>query len=78
MFPIVTDAYCKWLEVKVMNDITAKMTITVLRFLFAKHGLCNEIVTDYGPTWTSVELKKHMKYCRVKHILVAPNHPNSN
>ena len=78
MFLIVTDAYFKWIEVKAMNNITAKMTVTALRFPFAQHGLYYEIVTDNDPAWTSAEFKEYMKYCGVKHILVAPYHPSSN
>ena len=55
MFLIICDAHSKWLDVRIMSKITASETILELRDVFSVMGLCREIVTDNGPTFTSDE-----------------------
>lgn len=78
MFLIISDAHSKWLEVKLMNKITASETILQLREVFSVMGLCKEIVTDNGPTFTSDEFKTFLKHNGIKPIPVPPYHPASN
>ena len=78
MFLIITDAHSKWLEVRIMAKITASDTIQELREVFSILGLCHEIVTDNGPTFTSIEFQKFMTHNGIKHITVSPYHPASN
>ena len=53
MYLVLVDAYFKWLNVEVMQSITAEKTIQKLRALFATHGILHKIVTDTGPTFCS-------------------------
>lgn len=78
MFFVVVDAHSKWPEVEIMKTTTAEKTIKVLRNLFARHGLPEQLVSDNGPQFTSSEFKQFMHKNRVKHILSAPYHPASN
>ena len=78
MFLVISDAHSKWLEIKIMNKITAWDTIQELREVFSTMGLCQEIVTDNGPTFTSLEFQKFLRHNGVKHITVSPYHPASN
>ena len=48
-FLIVVDAYSKWLEVTPMGSMTSLKTIEVLRSLFARYGIPEEVVSDNGP-----------------------------
>ena len=41
-------------------------------------SLCREIVTDYGPTFTSDEFGTFLSHTGIKHITVSPYHPESN
>ena len=77
-FLIIVDAHSKWVDVKVMSSITAEKTILELRDVFSTLGLCSEIVTDNGPTFTSSEFRNFLGYNGVKHITVSPYHPSSN
>ena len=53
MFLIVVDAKSKWIEVFPMSSITATATIRAFRFLFATHGLTEEIISDNGPQFVA-------------------------
>lgn len=78
MYLIIADAHSKWLDVKIMNKITASSTILELRDVFSTLGLPDTIVTDNGPTFTSFEFSKFMSHNGVKHITTSPYHPASN
>ena len=54
MWLIVIDAATKWPEVIKMNNNTrAERTTEILRSLFSRLGLPNQIVSDNGPQFAS-------------------------
>ena len=55
-FLIVIDAYSKWLEAKLVPSVSSHSTISVLRSIFATHGLPETTVSDNGTAFTSIEL----------------------
>ena len=77
MFIVIIDAYSKWPEVKIMNSTTATATISVLRELFSRFGLCEQLVCDNGPQFTSSDFKEFMRSNGIKHITSAPFHPST-
>ena len=54
MFLVVVDAHSKWPEVIPMSSTTTSKTIEVLRDLFARLGIPEQIVSDNGPQFVSV------------------------
>ena len=78
MLLVVTDAHSKWPEVVVMNSTSSARTITVLREMFARFGLPQQIVTDNGPQFTANEFRQFTAANGVKHITTSPYHPSSN
>ena len=78
MFLVVIDAHSKWPEVAVMSSTTADSTIEVLRSLFARFGLPEQIVSDNGPQFVSEDFSQFLKRNGIKHIRSAPYHPSSN
>ena len=77
-FLIVVDDYSKWLEVIPMVSITSLKTIEVLRSLFARYGIPEEVVSDNGPQLASEEFSQFLKQNGVKFTRVPPYHPASN
>ena len=77
-FLIVVDAYSKWLEVTPMGSMTSLKTIEVLRSLFARYGIPEEVVSDNGPQLASEEFSQFLKQNAVKFTRVPPYHPASN
>lgn len=78
MFMVVVDAHSKWPEVFTMTSTLSEKTIEVLRSLFSRYGLPEQIVTDNGPQFTSAEFSDFTKGNGIKHIRSAPYHPASN
>ena len=52
---IAVDAHSKWPEVQEMKSTTAAKTIEVLRHLFARFGLPEQLVSDNGPQFVAEE-----------------------
>ena len=61
-----------------MSTTTAPKTIEVLRQLFCKYGLPDQIVSDNGPQFISTEFAVFLKQNGVKHTRSAPYHPATN
>jgi len=78
MFLIVIDSHSKWLEVKIMNTITASDTIVELKEIFSAHGLPDQIVSDNGPSFTAQEFKMFCAANGIEHITTSPYHPAGN
>ena len=49
MFLLVVNAHSKWPEIHIMPTTTASKTISVLREMFARYGLPQQLVSDNGP-----------------------------
>lgn len=78
MFLIIIDAHSKWMDVHLMQSISAAKTIEKLRIVFANHGLPRKVVTDNGPSYTSEEFRTFMSNNGIVHVTTASYHPSSN
>ncbi|KAJ8377010.1 hypothetical protein SKAU_G00075900 [Synaphobranchus kaupii] len=78
MFLVLVDSHSKWLEARIMSNITAPVTTEMLRSIFATHGLPDTVVTDNGPTFTSDVFQEFMDKNGIRHVRTAPYHPASN
>ena len=73
MWLIVIDAATKWPEVIQMNSNTkAERTIEVLRSLFSRLGIPNQIVSDNGPQFTSDVYHQFCTNNGIRRTLIAP------
>ena len=61
-----------------MGSMTSLKTIEVLRSLFARDGIPEEVVSDNGPQLASEEFSQFLKQNDVKFTWVPPFHPSSN
>ena len=52
---VTVDAHSKWPEVMLMSSTTSQATIRALRQWFATYGLPQQLVSDNGPQFSSVE-----------------------
>lgn len=78
MWLIVIDACSKWPEVIAMTSTTTEKTIAVLRSMFSRYGIPDQIVSDNGPQFTAEEFKQFCLSNGIRHTLTAPYHPSSN
>lgn len=79
MLLIITDAYSKWIDVKITSTSTSAATINILDELFASYGVPTTVVSDNGTCFSSSEFKEFLTTVGVKyHKFTAPYHPSTN
>jgi len=78
MFLLIVDAHSKWPEIQIMSTTTASKTVSVLREVFARYGLPQQLVSDNGPQFIAEEFSEFLRLNGVKHIRSAPYHPATN
>ena len=60
LFLIIVDAHSKWIDVQIVNSTSAESTISKLRPIFATHGLPEQVVSDNGSGFASMEFKEFL------------------
>ena len=78
LFLVLVDAHSKWIEVHIVPSTSAASTIAKLRHIFATFGLPEQIVSDNGSGFTSVEFQQFLAANGIKQVLTSPYHPLSN
>ena len=78
MFLVIVDAHSKWMEVYPTTSSSSQVTIEKLRMCFASLGLPEQLVSDNGPSFVSVDFQQFMKNNGIRHIRTSPHHPSSN
>ena len=78
MFLLIVDSHSKWPEIQIMSTTTASKTVSVLREVFARYGLPQQLVSDNGPQFIAEEFSEFLRLNGVKHIRSAPYHPATN
>lgn len=79
MFLIVTDAYSKWIEVKITSSTTTAATTAILDEIFSAYGVPVTVVSDNATNFSSAEFREFLKMSGVKyHKQTAPYHPATN
>jgi len=78
MFIVIIDAYCKWIYVKHLLNITTISTIKVLREYFSVWGIPRKLVTDNGLSLCSYEMEEFLRNNGVIHIKTPPYNPSTN
>ncbi|XP_017886019.1 uncharacterized protein K02A2.6-like, partial [Ceratina calcarata] len=78
MFFILVDAYSKWPEVHIVENITTETTIKKCKQIFAYFGLPKLIITDNGRTFVAKEFKDILAKNGIVHKTTAPYNPSTN
>ena len=74
MFLVLIDAHSKWLDMHTVPSATSHSTISVLRTIFASHGLPEILVSDNGTAFTSSEFGIFLR----QNGTSTPYHPATN
>ena len=76
---IVSDYYSRYVEVAVMTKTTkSSEVIRALKSTFARHGIPEQVRSDNGPQYESVELSHFAKEGGFKYMTSCRRFPQSN
>ena len=78
MLLVVVGAYSKWPEVCVTKNTSSQSTISMLRPIFARWGIPEELVSDNGPQFCSKEFEVFTAQLGSRHKRGAPYYPATN
>ena len=70
--------FSKWPEIVEMTSTTAGQTVKVLRDIFPRNSLPEQLVSDNGPQYVSSDFNDFCKSNAIKHVRMAPYYPASN
>ena len=62
----------------ITRDISSANIVRVLKDIFARFGLPEEIVSDNGPQFVSKEFETFLNKNGIRHVRSSPYHPQSN
>ena len=77
-FLVLVDSYSRWLEVEVVEDITAETIVSHLRGIFARIGIPEMLVSDNGPQFNSSLFTSFLTANGVRYVPTATYSPWSN
>ena len=75
---MVADYYSQYVEVQLLTSTTSASVISVLKSIFARHGIPETFVGDNGPQYTSQEMKDFAREYNFVHITSSPYYQQSN
>lgn len=79
MFLIIMDAHTKWPEVYDMQaDTTSKKVIEKLRDCFVRFGIPEQLVSDNGRQFVSVEFRRFCRNNGIRHTTSSAYHSRTN
>lgn len=78
IFFVLVDAHSKWMDAHIVSSTSSGNVISVLRSVFATHGLPETVVSDNGTAFTSAEFRTFLKRNGIRQITSAPYHPATN
>ena len=75
---LVADYYSKFPIIRKISSESTECIISHLKNIFAEYGIANELYTDNGPCYSSVEFQNFARDYGFKHITSSPRYPQSN
>ncbi|XP_053570046.1 ankyrin repeat and SOCS box protein 4 isoform X1 [Bombina bombina] len=75
---IMVDYYSRYFEIVQLRDTKSSAVINVIKSVLAKHGICDELISDNGSQYSSIEFANFAKEWGFKHTLSSPHYPQSN
>ena len=73
MFLVLIDDHSKWMDEHTVPSATSHSTISVLRTIFASHGLPEILISDNGTAFTSSEFGIFLRQNGIRHLSSLPS-----
>ena len=75
---VAIDAFSKFASVDITKSTSGEILLPILDKLWSTHGVCEQIITDNGPPYSSTDFTKYCKRMGIHHNPTAPQHPQGN
>ena len=72
---VTIDYYSNFAEVDRLSKTTSKSVIKRLKQHFARHGIPDTLITDYGPQFSCQQFREEWQFC---HTTSSPGYPQAN
>ena len=75
---VIVDYYSNFIEVERVNRTTTAGVTKILKSIFSRYGVPDQVVSDNGPQFASAEFAMFAKQWGFEHITSSPRYPQSN
>ena len=75
---LVVDYFSKYIEISKLEGESSQEVIQRLKSIFARHGIPQQVMSDNGPQYSSIEFSKFAKAYQFVHSTSSPKFPQSN
>lgn len=75
---LLIDYYSRYIEIAKLGSLAACEVIIHLKSIFARHGIPEQIISDNGPQFASMEFAKFKQDYGFDHLTSSPRFPQSN
>jgi len=75
---VVVDYYSNFIEVERITNLTTQGVTKVLKEMFARYGIPDQVMSDNGPQFPSASFKEFAAEWMFKHVTSSPHYPQSN
>ena len=69
---VAIDAFSKFASVDITKSTSGEILLPILDKLWSTHGVCEQIITDNGPPYSSTDFTKYCKRMGIHHNPTAP------
>ncbi|XP_065074183.1 uncharacterized protein K02A2.6-like [Ochlerotatus camptorhynchus] len=77
-FLVTVDHYSDYIEVDILQDLSAHCLVKTCQINFARHGVPQLVISDNGTNFVNQEMKAMAKSWNFQHSTSAPNHQQAN
>ena len=78
IYLLVVDYFSRFVEIQKLTSTTSISIITVLKSIFARHGIPTTLITDNGPQFISNEMSQFSSTYGFHHVTSSPHYHQSN
>ena len=75
---LLVDYYSRYIEISKLNGQSSSEVISHTKSIFARHRVPQEVVSDNGPSYSSLEYKQFAAKYGFTHTTSSPRYPQSN
>ena len=78
VYLLVVDYYTRYIEIARLNRPTTAEVVTHLKYIFARHGILETLISDNGPQYSSREFSEFAAEYEFCHVTASSYRPQGN